>query len=65
MNDSQFLFELPTRKEAERCWPVEEPRSWVWIRIYGLPLSLWSQSIFRQIGDACGGWIEMEEETIS
>ncbi|KAF3666764.1 hypothetical protein FXO37_10355 [Capsicum annuum] len=36
LNDSQFLFELPTRKDAERVLK----------------------------GDACGGWIEKEEEMI-
>lgn len=26
-------------------------------------MSLWSQKIFREIGDQCGGFIETEEET--
>lgn len=34
-----------------------------WIRIVGLPLQFWSQSTFKAIGDFCGGWIEIEEET--
>nr|XP_009801910.1 PREDICTED: uncharacterized protein LOC104247560 [Nicotiana sylvestris] len=29
----------------------------------GNPLHLWSQKIFKEIGDLCGGWIATEEET--
>lgn len=29
----------------------------------GVPLHLWYQDIFKQIGVKCGGWIETEEET--
>ncbi|KAF3641665.1 hypothetical protein FXO37_22872 [Capsicum annuum] len=35
----------------------------VWIRLVGLPLHLWSQNVFKEIGDYCGGWIRTEEET--
>lgn len=35
----------------------------VWIRLVGLPIQLWSQEIFKNIGDYCGGWIQTEEET--
>ncbi|KAG5632969.1 hypothetical protein H5410_004686, partial [Solanum commersonii] len=34
-----------------------------WVKILGLPLHLWSQKIFKAIGDLCGGWLETEEET--
>ncbi|WMV49675.1 hypothetical protein MTR67_043060 [Solanum verrucosum] len=34
-----------------------------WVRTVGLPLHLWSQKIFRLIGEYCGGWAETEEET--
>lgn len=34
-----------------------------WIRIVGLPLHLWSQKVFKEVGEFCGGWIETEEET--
>ncbi|XP_019247268.1 PREDICTED: uncharacterized protein LOC109226839 [Nicotiana attenuata] len=86
MNDSFFLFEMPTRKAAEHvltgewrwkkvklildwwsptvgCWPKNAERNWVWIRLLGLPLNLWSQKVFSEIGNFCGGWIETEEET--
>ncbi|KAG5599567.1 hypothetical protein H5410_030937 [Solanum commersonii] len=34
-----------------------------WVKILGLPLHLWSQKIFKAIGNLCGGWVETEEET--
>ncbi|WMV55388.1 hypothetical protein MTR67_048773 [Solanum verrucosum] len=45
------------------CWPAEIRRDWVWIRLLGLPMNLWSQKVFKEIGDICGGFIETEEET--
>lgn len=45
------------------CWPEELERNWVWKRAVGLPLNLWSQKVFEEIGNQCGGFIEMEEET--
>lgn len=45
------------------CWPAEVDRDWVWIKVMGLPLSLWSKEIFSKIRDMCGGFIETEEET--
>ncbi|KAH0636305.1 hypothetical protein KY290_038349 [Solanum tuberosum] len=34
-----------------------------WIRLVGLPLHLWSQNVFKAVGDFCGGWVKTEEET--
>lgn len=34
-----------------------------WVRLVGIPLHLWSQNVFREIGGVCGGWIATEEET--
>lgn len=28
----------------------------------GIPLQLWSQKVIREIGNFCGGWIQIEEE---
>ncbi|KAG5591871.1 hypothetical protein H5410_042385 [Solanum commersonii] len=41
----------------------KERRGWVWLRLLGLPLSMWYQKIFKQLGDQCGGFNETEEET--
>lgn len=34
-----------------------------WIKVVGIPLHLWSQYIFREIGQFCVGWIATVEET--
>ncbi|KAG5589818.1 hypothetical protein H5410_040332 [Solanum commersonii] len=34
-----------------------------WIRLVGLPLHLWSQNVFKAVGDVCRGWVKTEEET--
>ncbi|OIT28534.1 hypothetical protein A4A49_57002, partial [Nicotiana attenuata] len=45
-------------------FPGATKLDWVWVRLLGIPCHLWSQKIFKQIGDICGGWIETEEEAI-
>ncbi|OIT20963.1 putative pre-mrna-splicing factor atp-dependent rna helicase deah9, partial [Nicotiana attenuata] len=45
------------------CYPSETKFDWIWVRILGLPLHLWSSEIMKVIGEKCGGWIETEEET--
>ncbi|KAG5630320.1 hypothetical protein H5410_002037 [Solanum commersonii] len=40
-------------------------RDWVWIRFLGLLMNLWSQKVFKEIGDIRGGFIEAEEEETS
>ncbi|TYK04254.1 mitotic spindle checkpoint protein mad1 [Cucumis melo var. makuwa] len=34
-----------------------------WIRVRGIPLHLWNMIVFSQIGEACGGFIEVALET--
>lgn len=34
-----------------------------WVKIVGFPFHLWTQKVFKSIGDHCGGWVEIEEET--
>ncbi|KAG5609935.1 hypothetical protein H5410_021216 [Solanum commersonii] len=50
-------------KPTTGCWPAEIRRDWVWIRVLGIPLNLWSEEIFKLIRERCRGFIEMEEET--
>ena len=35
----------------------------VWVRVKGLPLSLWTPSILRRVGDECGGFVAMDDPT--
>ena len=34
-----------------------------WIRVVGLPLHIWTTEILRKIGDACGGFVAVDELT--
>ena len=34
-----------------------------WIRVVGLPLHLWTTEILRKLGDACGGFVAVDELT--
>ena len=33
------------------------------MRIPGLPLQFWSMEFFKKVGDACGGFVAVDEET--
>ena len=35
----------------------------VWVRVVGLPLHFWSREVFRKIGDCCGGFVVLDEDT--
>ena len=36
-----------------------------WVRVVGLPLHLWSLEVFKRIGDGCGGFVVVDEDTRS
>ncbi|RVW88361.1 hypothetical protein CK203_040920 [Vitis vinifera] len=38
-------------------------RSEAWVRVLGLPVSLWERDILKRIGDACGGFIDIDYKT--
>ena len=35
----------------------------MWVRIFGLPLHLWGMSFFKSLGDACGRFVSVDEDT--
>ena len=35
----------------------------VWVKVIGLPFHLWSREVFKRIGESCGGFIVVDEET--
>ena len=45
------------------CLLEGEKRSEAWVRIVGLPVSLWERDILRRIGDACGGFLDIDSQT--
>ena len=42
------------------CSEEVEITNEVWVRIVGLPLSLWNKTILRRVGEECGGFIAMD-----
>ena len=40
-----------------------EKRSEAWVRIVGLPVSLWDRAILRRIGEECGGFLAVDSQT--
>ena len=38
-------------------------RKEAWVRVIGLPLHLWTRETLKQIGDGCGGFQKVDEET--
>ena len=45
------------------CLPNNTRTMETWIRIVGIPLHLWSERVFQEIENLCGGWVATEEET--
>ena len=45
------------------CSEEGEITNEVWVRIVGLPLSLWNLTILRRVGEECGGFIAMDPRT--
>ena len=45
------------------CLQVGSQAKEVWVRVVGLPLHYWSGEMFKRIGDCCGGFVEVDEET--
>ena len=42
------------------CMSEGEKRRQAWVRIVGLPVSLWDQAILRRIGEECGGFLAVD-----
>ena len=47
------------------CLEEGEARKEVWVRILGLPFSLWVLSVLRRVEDACGGFLDVDPQTES
>lgn len=57
------LLEMEWWSPMSGAIPSQKHFDWFWVRILGLLLHLWSDEVMKEMGDQCGGWIEMEEET--
>ena len=47
------------------CKGTRDQEKEAWIRVVGLPLHLWSREILKKVGDSCGGFVAMDEGTVS
>ena len=45
------------------CLEEGELRNEAWVRILGLPISLWVPSILRRVGEVCGGFVAIDPQT--
>ena len=45
------------------CLSKDRKSREVWVRIFGLPLHLWGMSFFKSLGDACGRFVSVDEDT--
>ena len=48
--------------EVGCCRNGSHPKE-VWVKVIGLPFHLWSREVFKSIGESCGGFIAVDEET--
>ena len=44
------------------CLEEGEVRKEVWVRILGLPISLWVPSVLRRVGDVCDGFLDIDPQ---
>ncbi|RVX00958.1 hypothetical protein CK203_022795 [Vitis vinifera] len=58
------LLEFEMVEEAKRVLAAgEEDRNDAWVRILGLPISLWVPSVLRRVGEECGGFLGIDPLT--
>ena len=57
-------LELNLWEDRSGCFVDKQRPEALWVRILGLPISLWSEDLFRALGDRYGGYMAMTEETL-
>ncbi|RVX03048.1 hypothetical protein CK203_016707 [Vitis vinifera] len=58
-----FFLRLEKWKPETGCLREGERSREAWVRVVGLPVSLWERDILRRIGDACGGFLAVDHQT--
>ena len=58
-------FDVRLEKWSHRtgCVMEEEKKREAWVRILGLPISLWDRDILCKIGERCGGFLDINAKT--
>ena len=57
------LVHLRTWGEDMGCSSQGFSEEKAWVRVVGLPVHLWSRTVMEKIGDECGGFLAVDEET--
>ena len=57
------LVHLRTWGEDMGCSSQSFSEEKAWVRVVGLPVHLWSRTVMEKIGDACGEFLAVDEET--
>ena len=58
-----FVIRLEKWSPRSGCLMEEEKVREAWVRIVGLPISLWNRDILSKVGEACGGFLGMDAKT--
>ena len=58
-----FSIFLKKWAKEDICETERNFEEMAWVRLIGLPAHLWSRPILRRIGDRCGGFLAMDEDT--
>ncbi|KAJ9708503.1 hypothetical protein PVL29_000508 [Vitis rotundifolia] len=58
-----FLLRLEKWSPGTGCLMEREKKSETWVRIVGLPVSLWDRAILRRVGEECGGFLAIDSQT--
>ncbi|KAL6350788.1 hypothetical protein AAG906_031374 [Vitis piasezkii] len=58
-----FVIRLEKWSPRLGCLMEEEKVREAWVRIVGLPISLWNRDILSKVGEACGGFLGLDAKT--
>ncbi|RVW17938.1 hypothetical protein CK203_108012 [Vitis vinifera] len=58
-----FFLRLEKWSPETGCLMEGEKRREAWVRIMGLPVSLWDRAILRRVGEECGGFLAIDSQT--
>ncbi|KAJ9675822.1 hypothetical protein PVL29_024664 [Vitis rotundifolia] len=58
-----IFLRLEKWRSETGCLREGEKSSEAWVRVVGLPVSLWERDILRRIGEACGGFLAVDYQT--
>ena len=59
------VMQLEWWTPSSGCKGIRDQEKEAWIRVVGLPLHLWTGEIMKKVGDSCGGFVALDEETAS